>query len=175
MQPPPIAPDYVRLLASYGEWMNGSLYAAAATLDDEERRRDRGAFFKSIHATLSHLLWADMNWLNRLAATGEPPATSIRGSLEWEPDFERLRARREVFDRVLTGWAERCTAADLTGSLTYAAVSVNREITGPRWLFVVHLFNHGTHHRGQVHAMLTAAGAKPGDTDLPLTPGALAI
>jgi uncharacterized damage-inducible protein DinB len=47
---------------------------------------------------------------------------------------------------------------------------LNRRLVKPRWLIVVHMFNHQTHHRGQVHAMLTAAGARPEDTDLPFAP-----
>jgi uncharacterized damage-inducible protein DinB len=49
-------------------------------------------------------------------------------------------------------------------------VSYNTTLTRPRSLLIMHIFNHQTHHRGQVHAMLTAAGAKPGPTDIPVYP-----
>ena len=60
-----MTPDYFQALARYNRWMNDKLYAAAAELDDAERKRDRGAFFKSIHATLNHLLLADRVWMAR--------------------------------------------------------------------------------------------------------------
>jgi len=58
---------YAALMAEYNAWMNERMYAAAATLSDEDRKRDRGAFFKSIHGTLNHLLWGDRAWFGRLA------------------------------------------------------------------------------------------------------------
>ena len=54
-----IDPAYVRRMARYNRWQNQNLYGVADTLSDDERRRERGAFFGSIHKTLSHLLWAD--------------------------------------------------------------------------------------------------------------------
>ncbi len=51
--------DYIRTMARYNAWQNQSVFAAADTLDDEARNMDRGAFFKSIHGTLNHLLWGD--------------------------------------------------------------------------------------------------------------------
>ena len=72
-----ISTDHVRVLARYNKWMNDKIYACAAQLSDEERKRDRGAFFKSIHATLNHILWADQIWLHRLAGAPKPIAGSI--------------------------------------------------------------------------------------------------
>ena len=63
---------YVQCMARYNRWQNENLYGAADTLSDVERRRDRGAFFGSIHATLNHLLWADRIWMSRLAGTPPP-------------------------------------------------------------------------------------------------------
>jgi uncharacterized damage-inducible protein DinB len=63
---------YVQRMARYNRWQNDNIYGVADTLPDTERRRDRGAFFGSIHATLSHLLWADRIWMNRLAGTPRP-------------------------------------------------------------------------------------------------------
>ena len=54
--------------------------------------------------------------------------------------------------------------------MTWHSNAVNRDISKPKWLLVTQLFNHQTHHRGQVHCMLTQAGGKPHDTDLPFLP-----
>ena len=60
-----ISPAYVRLMAEYNAEMNRRLYGAAARLTDAERKADRGAFWKSIHGTLTHILWGDTQWMSR--------------------------------------------------------------------------------------------------------------
>lgn len=165
-----ITPDYARTMARYNRWQNRNLIAAADGLDDAERRRDRGAFFGSIFATLNHLLWADALWLHRFtgspAPEGATPADSLRASADWA-DYRRRRAER---DAAIQAWADGLTAADLAAEVSYYSAAAHRQIAKPLAFIAVHMFNHQTHHRGQVHAMLTAAGARPGDTDLPFLP-----
>src|SRR5260370_23283185 len=62
-----ITPEYCQLMARYNRWMNERLYGLCAAMADGERKRDRGAFFGSIHGTLNHLLWGDRMWLGRFA------------------------------------------------------------------------------------------------------------
>ncbi len=163
-----ITPDYAKTMAAYNRWQNESLYGAASALPDEERRRDRGAFFGSIHRTLSHLRWGDEIWLSRFSDFPAPPAVStLRSSADVYDDWDALRAGRAALDEIIIAWAGGLTPRDLEGDLTWRSGALNRDITRPRALLVAHMFNHQTHHRGQVHAMLTAAGAKPDDTDLP--------
>jgi len=159
--------SYVRLMARYNSWQNENLYTAAASLDDAARRADRGAFFGSIHGTLSHLLWADMMWLHRFSGT-DKPAQRIRQSAEMVTDWDDLAAQRRGFDGVIASWAETVSPEWLAGELSWFSGATQREMRRPASVLVAHLFNHQTHHRGQVHAMLTAAGARPGDTDLML-------
>ena len=75
-----ISSAYVRTMAAYNAEMNVRLYAAAARLSDEERRRDRGAFFRSIHGTLNHLLWADRQWMSRFSDWSPNPVTLAQSS-----------------------------------------------------------------------------------------------
>ncbi len=160
---------YVQRLARYNRWQNENLYGVADTLSDAERKRPRGAFFGSIHATLSHLLWADRIWMSRLA--GRPrPEGGIPESVSLYNDWSELKRERAAFDVVMLDWADRLDAAALAGDLTWYSGAAKAELRKPRWLLVTHMFNHQTHHRGQVHCMLTQAGGKPGDTDLPLMP-----
>jgi len=166
-----ITPDYVRLYADYNRWQNESLYSAAEALPDEARKQKRGAFFGSIHATLNHLLWADEMWMSRLAGTPRPVATSIAESLSRYDDWAELREERVRFDGVISGWADALSPEDLAGDLTWHSGAINREMKKPMWQLVVHLFNHQTHHRGQVHCLLTQLGAKPDVTDIPFMPG----
>ena len=163
------AADHARAMARYNTWQNRSLYAAADAIGEEERRRDRGAFFGSIHATLSHLIWGDHMWMSRFDGWKKPKA-GIRESGTWVDDWGELKSKRRISDARIVRWAEGVTDGYLDEDVTWWSGAANQEVTKPRWLLVTHLFNHQTHHRGQVHAMLTAAGAQPDDTDLFLMP-----
>lgn len=164
-----ITPEYMRLMARYNAWQNRSLYGAADGLDDAARRLDRGAFFGSIHNTLSHILWGDTIWMSRFDGW-EPPELAISESGRFVLDWDALKARRLAADARILDWAGRAGPADLAGDLRWYSAAIGREFTRPRALLVMQLFNHQTHHRGQVHAMLTAAGARPEDTDIPFMP-----
>ena len=164
-----ISPDYCATLARYNEWQNGSLIAAASGLDDAARGLDRGAFFGSIAGTFSHLLWADQMWMSRLDGWDKPDVSG-RASATWVPDWARLVARRQAADRRIRGWAEALDTGALQGDLIWFSGLTGREVTLAKWRAIAHFFNHQTHHRGQIHAMLTAAGAQPDDTDLFLMP-----
>jgi uncharacterized damage-inducible protein DinB len=160
---------YVQRLARYNRWQNENLYGVADTLSDAERRRERGAFFGSIHGTLSHLLWADRIWMSRFAGTPRP-AGGIPESVSLYGDWGELKRERAAFDGVIVDWAERLDDDAVAGDLTWFSNAVKAEVSRPRWLLLTHMFNHQTHHRGQVHCMLTQAGGKPGDTDLFIMP-----
>ena len=161
-----ITPDFARTMAAYNCEMNRRIYGAAARLSDSERRREQGAFWGSIHGTLNHLLWGDTAWMGRFDGW-EKPAQSIKQSGTVHEDFFALQNARAEADRRISDWARRVTPDWLTGDLTWFSGALGKEISRPKSLLVVHFFNHQTHHRGQVHAMLTAAGEKTGDTDLP--------
>ena len=162
-----ISAAYARLMARYNEWQNRSLYAAADTLDETARRLDRGAFFRSIEETLGHILWGDRVWMSRFAGTPSPEPGKKR-SLSPIEDWEELKAARIDFDKVILRWTSSLADEWFDGDLAWFSGAAQRELRRPRWILVAHFFNHQTHHRGQVHAMLTAAGAKPEDTDLML-------
>jgi uncharacterized damage-inducible protein DinB len=160
---------YVQCMARYNRWQNENLYSAADRLSAEERNRERGAFFGSIHKTLNHLLWGDRTWMSRLADL-PMPEVGIPGSVSVHQDWDELKAERAAFDAKIIAWADAVDDAWLAADMTYFSGATGREWTRARWMLVIHLFNHQTHHRGQVHCMLTQAGAKPSDTDLPFLP-----
>jgi uncharacterized damage-inducible protein DinB len=163
-----ITPAYVRTMAAYNRWQNRNLYGAADSLGDERRKEPRGAFFGSIHGTLNHVLWGDQTWMSRFAGTPTPRAKSIKDSVAQYESWAELKAAREAFDDTIVGWAQGLDDAALAGNLTWFSGAAGRELTKPIGLLVAHLFNHQTHHRGQVHCMLTQCGVRPGDTDLPI-------
>jgi len=160
-----ITPSFATTMARYNHWQNGNLYTAADTLPDEARRVDRGAFFKSIHGTLSHLLWADYMWMSRIA--GDPsPGVGLAESASFCLDWQEMWLRRGAMDERLILWAESLDPAALAGDFSWYSNATGTKLTRPRTLIVAHMFNHQAHHRGQAHAMLTDAGARPSDTDL---------
>jgi uncharacterized damage-inducible protein DinB len=163
-----ITPEYVQTMARYALWQNDSVFSAADSLNDAQRREDRGAFFGSIHHTLNHLLWGDHIWMHRFAGTPAPKVPTIPESVEQITSWEQLKAARISFDGVITHWSADVSAKWLGETMTWYSVAAEHEISAPHGLLVTHMFNHQTHHRGQVNAMLTAAGAKPDDTDLML-------
>jgi uncharacterized damage-inducible protein DinB len=160
---------YVQRMARYNRWQNENLYGVADRLTAEERQRERGAFFGSIHKTLSHLLWGDQTWLSQFAAAPKPEG-NIAASVALYGDWEDLKSKRTDFDRPIIAWADRIEPDWLAAEQTFFSGAIGREVTQPRWVLVTHMFNHQTHHRGQVHCMLTQAGVRPSDTDLTFLP-----
>jgi uncharacterized damage-inducible protein DinB len=156
---------FVARMARYNRWQNESLYGVAAGFTEDERRRERGAFWGSIQKTLSHILWADRTWMSRFSDVPNPNVT-IRQSVDLYPDWEPLRRERVAFDDTIIAWADRVDDVWLAEELVWFSAALNREMRKPQWLLVSHFFNHQTHHRGQVHCLLTQAGGKPDDTDL---------
>lgn len=166
-----ITPAYARTMARYNRWQNESLFREAAALPDEERRRQRGAFFGSVHGTLNHLYWADSLWLSRFGAAERPRSANIKASVDEFERFEDLAAARQMLDGGIVRWAEALTDDIITGDLTWWSGAYQKNVSRPAAVIIAHIFNHQTHHRGQAHALLTAAGAKPEDTDLIYMPG----
>ena len=160
--------EHARLLARYNAWMNDKLYAACAALSDEERKRDRGAFFRSIHGTLNHLLLADLVWMGRFQ--GQPFAFR---SLDQElcTTFDELRARRTELDERIQRWAAGLTDSALEAKLQFTSAITKRTHEPVLWKIVAHVFNHQTHHRGQLTALLSQVRVDYGVTDLFLLPG----
>jgi uncharacterized damage-inducible protein DinB len=155
--------EWAGSLASYNRWMNERLYALCAELPDAERKRDRGAFFKSIHGTLNHLLLADRIWLGRF--TGVPfPVTGL--DQELYADFGELRSERERTDREITSWVASLAPDVFAGTLRYTSFVNPAPRSYPFWVAVTHFFNHQAHHRGQLTTLLMQAGVDPGVTDL---------
>lgn len=164
-----ITSDYLRSMARYNRWQNESLYEAAASLTDAARREDRGAFFGSIHGTLSHIYWADRIWLSRFDLC-EPPEVPNPQSGQFVTDFDELTAKREDLDTTLIEFCDDYEAGPVKGALEWYSGAIKADAKAPLGVVFTHLFNHQTHHRGQVHAMLTAAGTKPKDTCLFIMP-----
>jgi uncharacterized damage-inducible protein DinB len=154
---------HIAMLAAYNAWANTRLYDAAAALPDADYRADRGAFFKSVHGTLNHLLVTDRIWMKRITGEGEVP--SRLDAILFE-DFGALRVAREQEDDRILRYAENLSEADLAGRIRYSTISNPMTIEQPLVSALLHVFNHQTHHRGQVHCLLTGLAGDAPSLDL---------
>jgi uncharacterized damage-inducible protein DinB len=158
--------DHYALMARYNRWMNEKLHAICANLSDAERKQDRGAFFKSVHGTLNHLLFGDVVWMARFQQREGP----TRIIAELHADFGELRAAREVMDARILDWTATLTPQWLAAPFTFTSNVDRKTRTLPGWVLVAQLFNHQTHHRGQLTTLLSQLGIDPGVTDIHFLP-----
>jgi uncharacterized damage-inducible protein DinB len=155
--------DHYTTFAGYNAWANNRLYAAAAQLSDDEYRADKGAFFKSMHGTLNHLLATDRIWMKRFTGEGEAPDRLDAILYDRLPD---LRAARDAEDRRIVAWVGSLDEARLKGVIRYRRVSTPDEFVQPLMPALDHWFNHQTHHRGHAHMILTSLGKQAPELDL---------
>ncbi len=154
--------DGYRMLARYNRLANERLYDACEALPDAERTKIRKAFFKSIHGTLNHILVGDRIWMTRFTG-GEIPSTSLDAILF--EDFDGLRQARRAEDRKIETFAGSLSPEFLDGSIRYEN-NEGRKFDDAAPMLLTHFFNHQTHHRGQIHDMLTQTTVPPPVLDL---------
>ena len=159
-------PSYYKTMADYNHWMNQNLYTVCSKISDIKRREDLGAFFKSIHGTLNHILVGDRLWLGRF--TKQPFLAKL--DQEIYSDFDELRREREITDQQIIEWCDTVSSEWLNHPFTYTRTTSPISQTRPGWLLVTHFFNHQTHHRGQIATLLNQLGYDLGVTDLPYLP-----
>jgi len=155
--------EHYATFAGYNAWANRRLYDAAAALTDADYRADRGAFFKSIHGTLNHLLVTDRIWMRRFTGEGGAPARLDTILHDRLPD---LRDAREAEDRRIVAYVDGLDEARLAGFIRYRRVSTPDMFVQRLMPALDHWFNHQTHHRGQAHAILTGLGKTAPELDL---------
>ena len=152
-----------RLFGAYNRWANTRLYDAASALSDEAYRRDCGAFFKSMHGTLNHILVGDRVWMKRFTGEGDHP--SELDAILFD-DFAGLREAREAEDARILDWVQSLDQTDVEGDFTFTMITLPDTITQKLAPCVSHFFNHQTHHRGQAHTILSLLGEAPPPLDL---------
>lgn len=155
--------SHFSMMARYNAWANTRLYRMAGALPDELYRRDVGAFFKSLHGTLNHLLVTDRIWMRRLTGIGEHPDKLSAVVFD---DFASLQEARTAEDVRIVDFVDGLEEANIGKVCDYRTLNGTQQ-KQPVHEILAHLFNHQTHHRGQAHAILTAVGvAEPESLDL---------
>jgi uncharacterized damage-inducible protein DinB len=161
--------NYYITMAQYNQWMNQKIYAICADIPDNKRKENLGAFFKSIHGTLNHLLYGDKAWMGRFL---EQPFYVPNMGQDMYTDFEQLRKARELTDKQIIEWTKNLSQEWLENPFKYKSNVDGKIRILPTWLLITHMFNHQTHHRGQLTTLLSQLGYNPGITDLPWLPSA---
>ena len=155
--------EHLPLMARFNAWVNSHFYDQVSRLSDEDSRLDRGAFFGSIHNTLNHLLVVDKLWAGRI--TGSDSGIQSLDEILFD-DFPALRIARVAEDESLIDLVDNLAEQELKRVFAYQSLSTGSENKARVDQVLITLFNHQTHHRGQVHAMLTQAGVFPPDLDV---------
>ena len=150
------------MMAHYNRWANERLYRMAAALPDEFYRRDVGAYFKSMHGTLNHLLTADRIWMRRLTSLGDHPERLDAIIFD---DLPSLTAARQQEDERINSFIEGLGESSFEEMLEYRTLNGTPQ-KQRRGEILAHLFNHQTHHRGQAHGILSMLGVDPLPLDL---------
>jgi uncharacterized damage-inducible protein DinB len=153
----------IALMARFNAWVNERLYGCVAGLSDADYRKDRKAYFRSIHNTLNHLLVVDRAWTCRIKGT-DHRLKSLDQILH--DDFDSLRAARESEDAALIELVDGLSDEALLRPVTYRFMSGDGSHSNRCDHILITLFNHQTHHRGQIHAMLTQQDIDPPPLDV---------
>ncbi|KZN14863.1 DinB family protein [Marinomonas sp. TW1] len=165
---------YFTLLAQYNQWMNEKIYRAAAQLNEQQLKQDRGAFFTSILGTLNHNVVGDIIWLKRFANHPEakqvlqgvhvfPPPATLDESLF--TDLHTCQQARQKLDELIISLIDELSDDALNRPLTYRNMK-GQQASKAFGLLLLHFFNHQTHHRGQLTTLFSQAGLDTGVTDL---------
>ena len=157
--------DHLRRMARYNAWANQRLYECCRQLEPGEFIRHRPAAFGSISGTLNHLLVTDRIWLDRFQ--GRPHGGQQLDDRPY-PRLDDLRPQRTALDEEIVAVVDGLGEADLTGDLTYGMLTRPEQAVLPRLACWTHLFNHQTHHRGQVHDQISHTMTPPPSLDLVL-------
>ena len=148
-----------RMMAGYNTWANIRVYEAASRLADADYRADRGAFFRSVHGTLNHLLTVDRIFMKRITGQGDAPD---RLDAVLFDAFAPLQTARIAEDARIADFVDALSPADLAGTFTFSLLTGSGRFEQHLSPALTHIFNHQTHHRGQVHTLLTGlVGAAP--------------
>ncbi len=167
---------YAREMSRYNQWQNSQLLEFLQALTSEELTRERGAFFGSILGTANHLLWGDWIWMSRFDKGPGPESNihrkggGIHESVYLCPDLASWLSLRKTVDTRIADWANALGDDLITGPFTWYSAAKEGDITLPYAQCIMHFFNHQTHHRGQLHKMLTETGSEAPVSDLVFLP-----
>ena len=168
--------DHYRRYARYNAWINQSLLKASLQLTPELQKQDQQVFFQSVTGSWNHILVGDLLWLGRLRHTfpilddaldNWKKPTRLNDQLF--DDLAKLGHSRQTLDELIIQWCDLLREADSQAVLEYTNTQ-EEHVVKPLPEVLQHLFNHQTHHRGQITALLSQQGIDYGATDFLFMP-----
>jgi uncharacterized damage-inducible protein DinB len=148
-------------LYKYNQWANGKILGAAANVSQEQFLAEASYPHGGLRSTLVHTLFAEWIWRNRWEGT----SLTFRLQPDEFPTFESLRARWTEEENSLMAFVDALTDEKLNTAIAYKntkGIAFEQIL----WKMMAHVVNHGTQHRAEAAAMLTAYGCSPGDVDM---------
>ena len=169
--------DHYRRHARYNAWINQSLLEASLSLSSAQQSQDQHVFFKSITGSWNHIMVGDLLWLNRLAmifpilndSMDQWPKPNTLNQILYN-QLEDLAQPRQQLDELIIQWCDFLRESDCEDRLQYHNSQDELQVK-PLPDVMQHLFNHQTHHRGQITALLSQLGVDYGATDFISMPG----
>lgn len=151
-------------MARYHAWATERLLTSIAPIPEESYRQACGLFFRSIHGTLNHLLLTDSEiWYPRFT---RGRSASLPLDEELQSDRAALASRLITAVARWPGYVAGLSEDELADDLHFTMTTGQaRELPMPAAL--LHVFNHATHHRGQISAAISMLGFKFEQLDLP--------
>lgn len=156
----PVSVDTLRLHLDYSAWASQRLLDVAAKLSEEELTRDFKTADKTVLDTLVHIYAADRIWLSRVLA--EPRATF---SDPEDRDLTLLQTEWPALHQRWKLWLRDFNDDDGKRLIEYKDMK-GHPYSQPLWQILLHVVNHGTHHRGQISGFLRTMGRMPPPLDL---------
>lgn len=160
--------EQFNIQAKYNKWMNDHFYMLCDSIADDERKRDVGAFFKSIHGTLNHILLGDRLWMSRFQNTDFDIESLDQ---ELYSDYAELKNQRAITDSNISNYVGSLTSDALNQPITFVSKVKQSEHTYILRDCILHFFQHQIHHRGQVSTLISQLGIDIGVTDMMWMPG----
>lgn len=157
----PVSAETLQTHIDYTAWASRRLVEAASGLTDEELTRDFQTADRNVLGTLVHTFAADRIWLARIQ--GHVPARFI--DTEKDMHLAVLQNDWPALHEQWKQWAQGLTPDAIAAKVAYKDLKGNPYET-PLWQIVLHVVNHGTHHRGQASGFLRSMGHKPPALDL---------
>lgn len=146
-------------MANYHKWAYQKLCAKLDNLSDEDYYKDCGLFFRSIHITLNHLLLVDTLWLSRFKRIDYSVS-----KLDTELCHDRQEIKQLLIEQANSWIMFVSQLNNPPEKLDYKQIN-GTPLQRPYLSTIAHVFNHGTHHRGQITAVIAQLGAPTPELD----------
>ncbi|MGS2717031.1 DinB family protein [Eionea flava] len=164
------------LMAHYNQRMNQQLLTASELLTHQQLLQETHSFFSTVMGYWNHLLFGDLIMIGRLAnnkigglsVSLLKDLPSPRSPQDYYSDsLEEVRQWRLIIDSIILDMAQSLNDEAIAKNVTYTTTE-GQSVSLSVDVFCQHLFNHQTHHRGQLTCVLSQLGVDFGCTDLPI-------